>query len=247
MHTLIASLLGRLPHIGNWQSIRQYLIISISPLLLIATIYLWNYNFKSGSANSVLSVTSSTPEVSQVQASTSAVPTPASVIYIDISGAVNLPGIKQLAVSARVNDAIWSAEGFTNQADKEYLAQALNLAQPLRDGDKIYIPTYTEVSLSLPKPPILLNKINQPLNVISVSESVQGGKDENSGNQKDVAVKTNINNASQAQLEDLPGIGTVNAQNIIAGRPYTSTTELCSKKIITNTSTCEKIQDLITF
>ena len=151
-----------------------------------------------------------------------------------------------MAAHARVNDAIWSAAGYTDQADKQYLAQVLNLAQPLNDGDKIYIPTYYEVSQSLPKPPTLLNKINEPINVLSGTKASEPDKPNDQDGSDNTANKVNINTASQAQLEELPGIGEVNAKNIIEGRPYASTGELCTLKVVTNSSTCEKIQDLIT-
>lgn len=42
----------------------------------------------------------------------------------------------------------------------------------------------------------------------------------------------NINTASQKELESLRGIGKARSHKIIAGRPYKSTEELESKKII---------------
>ena len=248
MRNLINNLLGRLGQFNDWGMIRQYLIISLAPILLIGAVYTWQSGlFNSGANSQVLSV--SEGDVGQTLAQN---PTPApspqdQSIFIDISGAVNQPGIKELEEHARVNDAIWSAAGYTEQADKQYLAQVLNLAQPLNDGDKIYIPTYYEVSQSLPKPPTLLNKINEPINVLSGTKAGEPDKSNDQGGSADnTANKVNINTASQAQLEELPGIGEVNAKNIIDGRPYTSTSELCILKVVTNSSTCEKIQDLIT-
>ena len=54
----------------------------------------------------------------------------------------------------------------------------------------------------------------------------------------------NINDASQAQLESLPGIGPVTAQKIIASRPYSSSEDLLTRKVV-GSSTFEKIKDLI--
>lgn len=54
----------------------------------------------------------------------------------------------------------------------------------------------------------------------------------------------NINTATEADLESLPGIGAVTAEKIIAGRPYTSSDDLVKRKIV-GQSTFEKIKDLV--
>ena len=67
---------------------------------------------------------------------------PIDKIVVYICGAVKEPGVVSLDKDSRVVDAIAMAGGFTQEADETYI----NLAGKLQDGEKVYVPTLTEVS-----------------------------------------------------------------------------------------------------
>lgn len=115
-------------------------------------------------------------------------------IKVHVSGAVNNPGVVELKVNSRINDAIDSAGGLKSDA---YIDE-INLAYILEDGMKIYIPNVNEKEQE--------TKGNSSY-IVSASET----KKEEQINKK----KININTASQDELETLPGIGPSIAVKII--------------------------------
>lgn len=61
-------------------------------------------------------------------------------IWVDVSGAVEQPGVYQLAGGARIKDVLVAAGGLTDKADRDFVSRAINLAAKVADGDKVYIP-----------------------------------------------------------------------------------------------------------
>lgn len=141
-------------------------------------------------------------------------------IVIDVSGAVVTPGVYVLMGKPRLEDAIKAAEGFRADANRGYISKYINLAQELVDGTKIYIPFESEQGFTQSQPVVM-------------------------GTQTRGSSKTvNLNTASQAELESLPGIGPVTASKIISNRPYKSSDDLMTKKIM-GKSTFMKIKDVL--
>lgn len=137
-------------------------------------------------------------------------------IFVDVAGAVVRPGLYSLPSTARVADAIEKAGGMTAEADLDYIAKVLNKAQLVTDGQKVFIPLKNQA--------IAGSDTEGP--VAASSELI------------------NINTASAAELDSLPGVGEVTAEKIIANRPYSSIEELKSKKSVTS-ATFEKIKDSV--
>ena len=63
--------------------------------------------------------------------------TASGTIFVDVEGAVAEPGIRELPAGSRVADAIAAAGGYGTDADLEAAATAINLAQPLTDGEQV--------------------------------------------------------------------------------------------------------------
>ena len=61
-------------------------------------------------------------------------------IKVYITGEINLPGVKELELGARLEDLINVAGGLTKEAD----IKKVNLAYQLEDGQKIYIPNIND-------------------------------------------------------------------------------------------------------
>lgn len=134
-------------------------------------------------------------------------PIKAKEITVDIEGAVIKPGVYKFKADGRVQDVLIAAGGMNEKADREKVAKGLNLAAPLTDGGKIYIPFQGENALA------------------TSGENVLGSSTDSSG-------PININTATADQLDTLQGVGKVTAAKIIANRPYGSVDELLSKKVV---------------
>ena len=61
-------------------------------------------------------------------------------VVVDVSGAVNKPGLYKINEGSRVGDAVALAGGISSDASIIYVSKILNLAQKIHDSEKIYIP-----------------------------------------------------------------------------------------------------------
>lgn len=120
-------------------------------------------------------------------------------IMVHIAGEVNEPGVVQVKIGSRIIDVVEEAGGFTQNANVE----KVNLAYIVEDGQKITIP----------------NNENIEDNDFSyVSKESGDNIVEKSVNEKGENDMVNINEATQTQLEELPGIGPSTALKIMEYR-----------------------------
>ena len=142
--------------------------------------------------------------------------------HVEVAGAIAHPAVYALAPGSRIGDAIKAAGGFTLEADTDYVARIINQAARVTDGMKIYIPKKGESS-----------DHGQALGANTSQKSTSSS-----------LRRINVNTASKAELDSLPGVGEVTAEKIISGRPYQRVEELLEKKIV-NSGVWEKIKDQI--
>lgn len=109
--------------------------------------------------------------------------------YVHVCGEVNAPGVYELEEGSRIFQAVEKAGGLTEEAAGEYL----NMAEIIRDGMKIQVPSEDEVEAGAV--PVL--------------------PEQNGSGQ---SVKVNINTAGKEQLMTLRGIGESRAEDIIRYR-----------------------------
>ncbi|MBA3778423.1 MAG: ComEA family DNA-binding protein [Chloroflexi bacterium] len=155
-------------------------------------------------------------------------------VLVDVSGGVSQPGLYRLPAGSRVGDAIASAGGFGPRVDADAATAALNLAQPLTDGEKVAVPLLGTDGVPAAGPPTAL-----PGGASPAGGGIGAGGPPGS--------LINLNAASQVELEELPGIGPVTAAEIIAARgqaPFASVDELRSRGVV-GPSTFEKIRALV--
>jgi len=152
------------------------------------------------------------------------------IIKVDVKGAVRTPGVFIAKPGDRVIDLIAAAGDFTKDAD----ADKVNLAQLVEDQMVIYVPRAGEEAVELAD--AASASTGGPVATTSTTGS-------SSGNQ------VNLNTATQAELETLPGIGPSKAIAIIEYRETTGKfQQIEDLKNISGIGdkTFEKLQDSIT-
>ncbi len=112
------------------------------------------------------------------------------LLVVDVAGKVRRPGVYRLPPGARVEDAVRAAGGFGNGVDPA----TVNLARKLVDGEQVLI------------------------GVLGGAAPASAGPPDPSSPVASTAGPLDLNTATLAQLDALPGVGPVLAQHILDWR-----------------------------
>ncbi len=133
-------------------------------------------------------------------------------LVVHIVGAVQRPGVYELPIGARGDDAVRAAGGLTRDAD----IRLVNLALPLIDGGQLVVPRRGErpvvapTQSATPQQPVRTASPTSPASPVRPASPATPAAA--------AAGPTNINRATAAELEALPGVGPSTARAIVEHR-----------------------------
>ena len=119
----------------------------------------------------------------------------AAPILVHVAGSVGRPGVVELPAGSRVYDAVRAAGGELGSA----VVSSVNLARVLADGEQIYIPSHDELEA----------QGGVGAGAVAPPGSAQGDS---------ATPRVNLNTATAAELDLLPGVGPSTAAKIVADR-----------------------------
>lgn len=147
------------------------------------------------------------------------------VLVVEIVGAVVEPGVYRLPAGSRVGDLVAVAGGYGARVDTTRAERDLNQAALLHDGDQVRVPSRDD-----PEGAAAASGAPAP--------SAGGGAGDG---------PIDLNQATAAQLDALPGIGPVTIEKILAAReeaPFTSVEDLRTRGLL-GEKTFERIRESV--
>jgi len=166
-------------------------LASAAAVVLVAAAW----RFWPGPAGTALEVIPAEEIATSVVASETTEPTVAEIV-VHVVGAVKNPGVYTLPAGSRAEDAIEAAGGQGADA----AADAINLARVLQDGEQLVLPTKEQVASG------------------QNAGGAGGGTAGSGGAGGATAGKVDLNRATVADLDTLPGVGPSTAQKIVDDR-----------------------------
>jgi competence protein ComEA len=200
--------------VKNWQKLLQK-IVSFLPLtaLVILLIALGIRFYPAGKSDEGLEARSIVQEVLGEKTEN----TQECSIYIDVGGAVAKPGVYCLRSGERLITAVQKAGGYLKSAyASKYVSRYLNLALPVKEDQKLYIPYQTDLSCTIIPFELKAQQEKEVLDKINEGEH----KEQLEKDDEEETGCVSINTASKTQLMTVSGVGESMSQKIIDGRPY---------------------------
>ena len=172
----------------------------------------------SGAPTAVPSVsTASSSALPAPSGSATGSPAPAAAV-VHVVGAVAHAGVVRVPAGARVDDAVAAAGGATAEAD----LSRVNLARPVVDGERLYVPTVGETEVPAELPVDGGSGTGAGAAAGSAGGGAGGagaaGAGAGAGGGAGAGAPVDLNTADATTLETLPGIGPALAQRILAWR-----------------------------
>jgi competence protein ComEA len=157
---------------------------------------------------------------------------PARQVKVHVTGAVARPGLYTLAGTARVSDAIDEAGGAIADAD----LSRVNLALRLRDGQQVVVPAQSAF-----QPPAAAGSAATAVPATGAPATARATSPARAAKPATARpdAKLNLNRATAAELEALPGIGAATAKRI-----FETADDLLKARLVP-ARTWEQIKDLV--
>ncbi|NGM16717.1 ComEA family DNA-binding protein [Eggerthellaceae bacterium zg-893] len=131
-------------------------------------------------------------------------------VFVHVGGAVASPGVYEMSASSRVADAIELAGGFSADGAPD----AVNLARPVVDGERIIVPTQEEY-------------VAAGTGWDAAAQEAPGTAGSSTGAAEAAPALVNINTATAEELQTLSGVGPSTAEKIVADRDANGPFETC--------------------